>query len=538
MAGVPHSSSTRGRCRPDGSSGPSPSRAPVPADAVPGAPARGLIHSVAVHARTLLTALALAAVVPAAASAAPAISQGAVRMGADALWSQGARGAGETVAIVDEGFGGLDRSIELGELPSRDQMTLVSFDEENGLDGRGRLGGPIQHGTRMAEIVHDIVPGARLVLVNYGDVPEFQQAAEWVAANGIPIVSHSNSFLVPPYDGTGPAAQAVEAASARGVLWVNSAGNYAERHWSGTADATGAVLALTPSRTGPQPIDLSLSWNDPAVTAELTLEERTAEGDWRTVAEGERRPTRVRLQAFPGDVELRVRIRRTDGPETEFELFSESLGFGTAAVAAGSIPTPGDAPSALVVGAVPWTGDARAAYSSVGPTADGRAKPDVVGPTYVVSNPEWPGTAGTSAATAHVAAAAALLRSRWRVLGLAPTGPALRARLTASALDLGAPGPDLEYGAGMPRLDTSAPLVRTGMRRRHGVTSVRAWATDQGSLRRLEVRVDGRTLRRASAARTEVRLPALGPGRHRIEVEAEDMSRNVGRRVRWVRGPR
>ena len=38
-------------------------------------------------------------------------------MGADALWSRGVLGQGQTVAILDEGFAGLDRSIALGELP-------------------------------------------------------------------------------------------------------------------------------------------------------------------------------------------------------------------------------------------------------------------------------------------------------------------------------------------------------------------------------------------------------------------------------------
>ena len=71
------------------------------------------------------------------------------------------------------------------------------------------------------------------------------------------------------------------------------------------------------------------------------------------------------------------------------------------------MPTPGDAAGALTVGAVTWIGTELAPYSSRGPTDDGRAKPELVGPTYVTSNPAWTGTAGTSAATAHPAAAAA-----------------------------------------------------------------------------------------------------------------------------------
>ena len=67
----------------------------------------------------------------------------------------------------------------------------------------------------------------------------------------------------------------------------------------------------------------------------------------------------------------------------------------------------------------------------------------------MTSNPEWPGTAGTSAATAHVAGAAALLRQARTAAGL-PAGPADLGRLLiAGALDLGAAGPDPLYGAGI-----------------------------------------------------------------------------------------
>lgn len=45
------------------------------------------------------------------------VSQGGVRMGADVPWSHGILGDGQTVAILDEGFAELDRSIALGELP-------------------------------------------------------------------------------------------------------------------------------------------------------------------------------------------------------------------------------------------------------------------------------------------------------------------------------------------------------------------------------------------------------------------------------------
>ncbi|HTI35039.1 MAG TPA: S8 family serine peptidase, partial [Miltoncostaea sp.] len=396
------------------------------------------------------------------AAGAAVIGQGGVRMGADAMWSRGLLGQGQTVAIVDQGFDGLDRSIALGELPPRDQLQIRLFDPGAAEGGVTELGLPTQHGVRMAELVHDLAPDAHLVLVGYRTQEQFAQAAAWVAQQGIPVVSHSNSFLTPPFDGTGPAARAVDAAADAGVLWVNSAGNYAQRHWRGTAAAGGTVLDIAP--TPGTPLLMSLAWASPLATGTLSVQRADGAGGWGEVAHSAPAgPTNATIPVTVADgAAYRVVVTQTSGPPQTFDLFSETVGFGTAAVPEGSIPTPGDARGALTVGAVKWTGTSIEPYSSQG--VPGGAKPDVVGPTYVTSNPEWPGTAGTSAATAHVAGAAVLLRQRRMQLGL-PAGPAeLRGVLEASALDLGAPGPDPVYGAGMARLDTSAPrlLVRVG----------------------------------------------------------------------------
>jgi serine protease len=66
------------------------------------------------------------------------------------------------------------------------------------------------------------------------------------------------------------------------------------------------------------------------------------------------------------------------------------------------------------------------------------------------------GFEGTSFATPHVTAAAALLIATKR-LGANPTPAAIKARLKATARDLGAPGTDSYYGAGL--LDVGAALA-------------------------------------------------------------------------------
>lgn len=484
-------------------------------------------------ARAVRSSLPVATAIALLATAGPAaavVSQGAFRMGADGLWSRGVTGAGQTVAVVDEGFGGLDAAIAAGELPARDAIEVRSFDTVNGLDGRDELGGLTQHGTRMAEIVHDVAPDARLVLVNYNSLAEFVQAADWVAARGIPVVSHSNSLLDGPFDGTGPAARAVDRAAAAGVLWVNSAGNFGQRHWGGTVGPEGTTVPFTVGAAGGW-LDLHLSWRDPGASAALTVESQAADGTWverfRGTSSGP-----VSVAAGPVAVEAglwRAVVRQTAGNPAPLDLFSLSLPFDAAAqVPAGSIATPADAAGAVAVAAVPWTGETTAPYSSRGPTDDGRVKPDVSAPTYVTANPAFPGTAGTSAAAAHAAGAVVLLRQQRLAQGL-PTGVAdLRAALTGSARDLGAPGSDTEFGAGLLRLDTSTPSIRIDTIHRGTVLRIRA--RDDGTLDRIEVAVPGRPVRMTKRAQLGVGVTRLPAALRTVVVRVRDMAGNTSER--------
>lgn len=479
-------------------------------------------------------ALALAALA-ATASAAPMISHGAYRMGADALWSRGILGQDQTIAILDEGFDGLERSVALGELPPPERMTLHSEDPLHGWEGHNKLRRPTPHGVRMAEIVHDMAPRAHLVLVRYDTPEQFAAAARWVADRGIPVVSHSNSRLTGPFDGSGAYARAVDEAAARGVLWVNSAGNYARRHWSGTADGAPAIIPL-----GAQEGDtllLSLTWSGQA-DADLVVEREVAPGAWEEVARGEPDGpvTRITPVIPVSGGAHRVVVRQTAGAAQALHLFSQTADLGDMVAAESSVATPGDAAGALTVGALNWATQRLEPYSSRGPTRDGRPKPDILGPTYVTSNPEFPGTAGTSAATPHVAAAALLLRQLYLREGR-PAGAAdLRAALIAGARPIQA---DMAHGAGLARVDTRAPRLRVRiMPGERPVLAVRA--DDAGSIDRVTIVVNGRNIRSARRPNVGVRLPASSR-RMRVTVAAQDMAGNraeVRRDVAPARGVR
>jgi Subtilase family len=473
------------------------------------------------------------------------VSQGALRVGADSGWARGITGQGETVAVLDLAFSGLDASIAAGELPAREAVTVQSFDAEFGFTGRGSVGEQYEHGVRMAEIVHDIAPAARLILVNYHTQAEFEQAVDWIVANGIPIVTHSNSFLTSPHDGTGRAARAVDRAAAAGVLWINSAGNYAQRHWAGRVGAQGLALPIAP-RSG-EVLQFAAGWRGaPGLPVELVIERRLPGADWAEVSRSTPDPEALPRTDGVGSVitpitsvdqgEWRL-VARAPAGDVDAEIFSRSVGFGDQAVAASSVMTPGDAVGAVAVAAVPWTGTDRAPYSSQGPTDDGRIKPDLAAPTYITSNPAWPGTAGTSAATPHVAAIAALIRQERRAAGQGVGVGELRGELVNRALDAGPVGLDNGYGAGLARFDTRPPTlgvrIGTGTRPR-----LRVRVSDDATVDKIRVLYNGRQIALRSGPVLTLNLPRRSRGPNRLEVRASDLAGNVGTRVITVRGTR
>jgi serine protease AprX len=118
-----------------------------------------------------------------------------------------------------------------------------------------------------------------------------------------------------------------------------------------------------------------------------------------------------------------------------------------------TIGSPGAAANAITVGAQADPGEKgffQAYFSSRGPTADGRIKPDVSAPGYNITSvragtsSSYTTYSGTSMATPFVAGTVALLLSANS--SLTPTE--IKSKLTSTTVDWGAAGQDSDYGYG------------------------------------------------------------------------------------------
>lgn len=378
-------------------------------------------------------------------------------------------GTGVTVNVVDQGFTGYVAQIGSGDLPpSVGTFEFAQNPPAPGLDNFG------VHGTAVAEIVHDMAPGANINLIRGITLMEVEQATNFAGSGNADVAVMSLGWQIGPFDGTSPLSQAVTRARDNGVLFAVACGNHAQRHWEGNFVDTdrdgfhefgpadeGVSLNLLGGMLRAQ-----LSWWDTAgpVTAQdydLVLRDAFGVEVARSALtqNGDDEPTEQLLATVPpGIYDLQIHAYNINLAQVDFlEMFTWYADFEVMhQVLESSVLMPADAHGAFTVGAtrgVPGQPDGLLVddlevFSSQGPTSDGRMKPDLTAPDFVstVSYGPLPGGSfpGTSAAAPHVAGAAALLKSEDGSRDLT----VIRGFLQGLGIDLGTPGPDNLFGHG------------------------------------------------------------------------------------------
>jgi hypothetical protein len=314
-----------------------------------------------------------------------------------------------------------------------------------------------EHGSAVAEIIHDIAPDTELVFAAYQTLAEKQVAVDWLMSQGVDMISSSTGMTFGPRDDTGLAAQMVDQIVAQGVLWVNSSGNTGTSHYRAKftdTDGNGyhefapedEYMGFSPDGTA----TLALNWDDwKNGTQDFDLYVLDQNG--KEVVSSTDRQTGFGSDAgefiyyeFPdaGPYYLQFYAVNATRPVTfDFFLRDGAIEYYNPEY---SVNTPGDASHSLTVGATNWETGKLDDYSSRGPTEDGRMKPDLVAPSGVSSAAFGESWIGTSASCPHVSGAAALIMQAFPEY----SPQQVTDFLTSRAEDIGAGGPDFDSGYG------------------------------------------------------------------------------------------
>jgi len=303
------------------------------------------------------------------------VSQGVSVIGADAWHSSGFNGSGVKLAVIDGGFEGYT-SLQGTELPS--SVTTKIYGTSGDFTAT-------EHGTACAEIIHDVAPGAALYLTQPRNDVELGNALDWCKAQGVKIISHSCNNFFGPRDGTGPINNLVNDVIYEGIIWVNSAGNYAQSHWSGNfsdIDEDGFheftslndVNAITDSNRG-DPLSIFLTWNDTWGSSSndydlyLACLSPFSIVDMSTARQnGNDDPFEVTLGNPTAGFYFGFGIKKYAGAIKKLHVFvpDYTLQYQTAA---SSLGIPADNEKAITVGAVAWSSTSVIEdFSSRGPT--------------------------------------------------------------------------------------------------------------------------------------------------------------------------
>jgi subtilisin family serine protease len=367
-------------------------------------------------------------------------------------------------------------------------------------------------GTAMAEIIHDVAPGVELYFApGLGSTLEHRRSTRCLAEVVDIITDDISAYNDGPYDGTSPVSLESTASVLAGVVNFISVANDAMRHYQGMfSDTDGDGVHEFDVSLGQPFIDDSgetlnftippgavvrifLQWNDPFggsgndydlfVVAPADPADVLSAGliaSSQNLQNGDDNPTEAIVglvneglvpltRGIVIEDQLKVLGMGSAEPR-EFDMFVLGIpdvpGLDEFQVPQSSVPNNSDADLVCSIGAsglgILQSIDEIRPYSSMGPTNDGRLKPELVAPDGVlITGAGGFGTdlgalgirfIGTSASAPHAAGVAALLLEADPTL----TPSELSSVLQTTAVDLGVPGSDNTFGFG--RIDAFAAV--------------------------------------------------------------------------------
>lgn len=376
--------------------------------------------------------------------------------GANIVLSNGyGSGEGIKVAVIDGGFANLSVATQNGELPNN----VIGID----YSGTGLTIGSV-HGTGVAEVIYEMATNVQLYLLKIADSVDLGNAKDYCKNNGIHIINHSMGWVNSEWGrGDGFICAIANDANNNGILWVNSAGNAANKHYQaffnndGTGDhdySGGDTINSIGTVIGGSSIYVFLCWDDiwgaSGNDYDLYLYRWTG-ASWINAASssgvqnGNDYPTEAITISAPQTAEYGILISKSSGSDKELQLFSFYQDFNYK-TAARSLMAPACASGVFTVGAIAynnWTNGPVENFSSRGPTQDLRVKPDICGVDGNL-NSIYGRFYGTSSSSPCVAGASALVWSVYNDFN----NEKVKTYLENSAIDMGSDGKDNEYGYG------------------------------------------------------------------------------------------
>ena len=434
------------------------------------------------------------------------ISQGVALHHADAWHDLGYRGQGIKVGIIDAGFERFSELQGSGELPGnvvarcyppRDSQEPVSSSlADCEVDGA--------HGTAVAETIIDVAPEVQLYIAHPQSGGDQTDAIDWMVENGVHVINRSlGGGYEGPGDGTSWFSNSIlnniDTAVSGGIVFVNSAGNYARSTWHGTFnDPDGNSRHNFASRDQGNTFFLRegrglsayMRWEDTWGGADCDLDlllVRSIPGPNNDILVADDSNKQVggdndipyarfgfRAESADDEGQYYFLIDRhtcADDPAwIQLRVWGITLQhYSLWHSISGHIETRN--PGMLSVAAAHWgSPQAIASYSSRGPTIDGRIKPDITGTACasatVYENRTVDGTecwfAGTSQASPHVAGLAALVKQRFP--DYTPAQVAAYLKKYANDHERGPLGADNTWGYGLATLPPGPePMLREPM---------------------------------------------------------------------------